>query len=79
MKEVEIGKVYTDRVTGYKGVAVVQEQWMEGCLRIGLQAKIDKDGNIPNILFFDEPALLPKVVKGKKPGGRHGVNPKQRY
>ena len=79
MAEVILGETYTDRITGYKGIAVYRIQWMEGCSRIGLQAKVNKDGVIPEVVSFDEPALIPKTTVKKKPGGPHGLDPKQRF
>ena len=76
--EIELGKVYTDSVTGFKGIAVCRTEWMEGCFRIGLQGKVDKEGNIPDMMTFDEPQLLPKKAPRKKPGGPHGIDPKSR-
>ncbi len=77
--EIILGETYTDVVTGYKGVAVCRTEWMEGCFRIGLQGKVKKDGEIPDMLTFDEPQLLPKPKKKpKKPGGPHGSDPKSR-
>lgn len=79
-QEVVLGKTYTDRVTGYKGIAVVRSIWLEGCARIGLQGKVDKDGNIPDTMTFDEPQLFPKKpTPKKKPGGPHGSDPQSQY
>jgi hypothetical protein len=64
-----LGQEYTDKITGFKGIAVYRTTWISGCDRIGLQPPVDKDGDIPDIQSFDEPMLVKVPVRNKKPGG----------
>ena len=56
--KVELGKEYTDPISGYKGVAVNRIEYLYGCVRIGLQGKVNADGKKPDPEYFDEPRLL---------------------
>ena len=57
MITIELGKWYQDRVTGFSGMATCITEYLEGCTRIALQPKIDKEGKIPESHYFDEPRL----------------------
>ncbi len=57
MGDVVLGQEYKDVVTGFKGIAVAATTFLHGCRRIGLQPKVDKDGEIPDSMQFDEPQL----------------------
>ena len=49
------------RFTGFKGVVMGRTEWNNGCKRYSLQAKIDKDGRLPELQVFDEHDLI--IVK----------------
>ncbi len=53
-----LGWLVKDKVSGFKGVTVSRTQFLYGCIRIGVQALIDKDGKIPESCCFDEPQLI---------------------
>lgn len=61
---VELGDEVKDKVTGFKGIAVVKSIYLQGCDRFSVQPLVDKDGNIPECQHFDEPQL--KVLKKAK-------------
>lgn len=43
-----------DKITGYQGLVVCVADWINGCLRLGVQAEVlDKDGKVYPIEFFD--------------------------
>ena len=51
---VKLGQEVTDPITGFSGIAVGRTAWLYGCTRIGLQGKMDKDGTVPDVQWFDE-------------------------
>lgn len=54
---IRLGQEVRDRVTGFKGFAVCKTEWLNGCVRWGLQAPIDKDGKFPDTVSVDEQQL----------------------
>lgn len=66
--DIEFGKFYQDKITGFKGAAVGIVKHQFGCLRINLQPKINEDGTVPDSLWFDEESIcdvIPqKITKG---------------
>ena len=67
--DVEFGKVYRDRVSGFSGVAVAITKWQYGCVRISLQPKVDSAGKLINSETFDEGSLEEITPKEKTTGG----------
>jgi hypothetical protein len=65
----EIGDVARDQITGYEGTIVGFTQWTTGCARASLQARVDKDGKIPDSVGVD--VLVLDLVT---PGPRHQVD-----
>lgn len=61
---VELGDEVKDMVSGFKGIAVAKHSYLEGCNRISVQPRIDKDGKLPESQSFDEPQL--QIVKTSK-------------
>jgi hypothetical protein len=57
---ITLGQKYTDRITGFKGTATSRTIYISGCVHIGLQGPVDKDGKLPAAEFFDEERLDPK-------------------
>src|ERR1039457_7119524 len=51
---VQLGKVVTDSITGFKGVAVLRTEFLHACVRVGLQPKALKDGIPQDRVYFDE-------------------------
>ena len=71
---VKLGDKVKDSVSGFKGIAVSRHIYLNGCDRISIQPKVDKEGKHPECRSFDEPQLLvltKKVIKvgSKKTGG----------
>jgi len=49
-----LGNIVVDKITNYNGKALEVSQWLNGCVRVGIQSqKLDKDGNIPDIVWVD--------------------------
>jgi len=55
--EIELGSEVKCKVTGFKGIATSRTVHLNGCARIGVQPKIDKDGKHPDAFWIDEPQL----------------------
>ena len=71
------GQECIDTITGFKGKVVAITKWQNGCIRIGLRAKINESGKYPEAEWFDEADLLPiEKIAQKGPGGPR-ENPKQ--
>lgn len=55
--EIELGREILDRVTKLKGIAVSRTTYLNGCVRVGLQPPLDKDGKVQDCFFIDEQQL----------------------
>ena len=68
---IEFGKKYTDKNTGFTGVAVCISKWQYGCIRVTLQPYgLKEDGDVKDSHTFDEEELIEaKDVVQKDPGG----------
>jgi len=51
------------KVTGYTGVVTSITQFINGCTRLALQAKVGKDSKVPDAIYVDEPQA--EMVKKK--------------
>lgn len=61
--KLELGDEAKDPVSGFKGIVVGITTYLNGCDRVMIQGKAQRDGKIPDN-HFDEPQLT--VVKRKK-------------
>ena len=61
---VTLGDYVKDTVSGFKGIAVSRHIYLQGCDRITIQPKIDKEGKHPEGHTFDEPQL--EILKSQK-------------
>lgn len=57
MSKIELGKVVRDKVSGYEGVCTSRVEFMTGCVQYAIQPKVDKDGKLPDVVYFDEGRL----------------------
>lgn len=55
--KIELGSEVKCRVTGFTGVAIGRTEWINGCARVVVQPKVDKDGKVPEPQNIDEPQL----------------------
>jgi len=62
---VTLGERVEDSVSGFKGIAVARHSYLQGCDRISVQPVINKDGELPKEVSFDEPQL--ETVLKEKP------------
>ncbi len=78
MFKFELGDKLKEEITGFEGIAVSRCQYLNGCIRYGIQSnKLKADGEV-NEIWFDEQSLKrtgpginkKKVAKTEKhPGG----------
>ena len=73
-----LGDEYTDKITGFTGVATAITFWLHACERVALQAKkLKEDGTVAKAEWFDVPGVehvetkaTPKVTKTGGPPAR---------
>ncbi len=69
--EVELGSKVTDKITGFKGVAVARCVYLNGCVQFEIEPVQLKDGVPQKSIWLDEPRviLIPKrkSTTDKKP------------
>ena len=53
----ELGAEYTDKISGFTGVATGYCQYLSGCNQVLLAPKIKKDGTLPDSQWFDDQRL----------------------
>ena len=66
---IDLGSKVKDRISGVAGIAVSRIEFINGCTQYGVQAKIMKDGKVPDTVYVDEKqldVLEQKKVKVKK-------------
>ena len=62
-KEIKLGVLCRDIVTGFDGIAVAKTEWLSGCIRFTLQPQdMTKEGALKDSQAFDVEQL---VVVGK--------------
>jgi hypothetical protein len=54
---IRLGQIVRDKVSGFKGVAVSEHTYLNGCSRFTIQPLVDKEGKLPDTQTFDEPQL----------------------
>ena len=71
---IKLGDEVKDTVTGFKGIAVARHNYLQGCDRISVQPKIDKENKLPEDKSFDEPQLT-IIKQGKIARQTSMINP----
>lgn len=61
---IKLGDQVKDLVSGFKGIAMAEHRYLNGCSRWTVQPPVGKDDKLPDEASFDEPQL--KVLKTKK-------------
>lgn len=61
---IQLGQEVKDLVTGYKGIATARAVYLSGSAHVTIQAKMKKDGTVPESIQVDEPQV---VVVDDKP------------
>lgn len=55
----QLGDRARDLVTGFSGVIISRTEYLNGCIRYGIQPPLDKDGKMPDAVWIDEQQLVP--------------------
>jgi hypothetical protein len=55
---VSIGDKVKDMVTGYEGIVVSESQWMNRCIRYGVQGRCEEGKNPSEVLHLDEHQVM---------------------
>lgn len=56
--EIELGMKVRDRISGIEGIATARTEFINGCVRISVQPKVDKKTNtLPAEVWFDDKQL----------------------
>lgn len=77
VKEIKLGTQVKDVVSGFKGIVIGRTMWLNGCARLGVQAKMKKDGTIDDPQWFDEPQLIVMKTGAVNLGPQNTGGPKQ--
>jgi hypothetical protein len=57
-KNVQLGSIVRDRITGFQGIAFGRHEYLTGCNKITIQPQgVDKDGAPRKSEWFDEQTL----------------------
>ena len=80
-----LGRQATDSVTGFSGTIIACTEWMNGCLRYGIQPNgVNKDGKPIEADWFDseqvviaerKDGILSKIAKAATPSGGPRCDP----
>lgn len=71
---VELGRTYTDKITGFTGVAIGRVEYLTGCNQALLQPSSDDPRKRPDSEWFDDQRLdhvegpVVTLDNGKNPG-----------
>jgi hypothetical protein len=69
----KLGEKVRDKITGYEGIAYARTEYLNGCIRIGIQDRLKQDGTVPDMEWGDQSEIevtkKEKQIKGKDPGG----------
>ncbi len=77
MKEIKLGEKVKDIVSGFEGIAITRLEYLNGCIRYTVQAKKNKDNEVPNMDVDVEQLRkvndgINKIKKVTKTGGSKG-------
>ena len=67
VKEIKLGDLVRDTITGFEGIAVAKTDWLNGCSRFSLQSTGLHEGKVLDAECFDEMQLELVGSKGHKP------------
>ncbi len=75
----KLGKEVKDRISGFRGIAISETSYLQGCTRLSVQPPVKKDGTLPDPRPFDELDLIVVgsgvVIGGIDPGGPRDISP----
>lgn len=74
----QLGDEVRDEVTGFQGIATARYSYLNGCNRVFVQPKVDKEKmTLPAGATFDEPQLV--VIKAKFATGDNSTGGPEKY
>lgn len=80
MHKDKLGTFAQDLITGYTGVIVAYDEWLNGCVRFAIQPQdLDKDGQLKKAQWFDSPQVKFLPERGNifdKPARKGGGGPR---
>ena len=65
---IELGSTVRDTLTPFDGVVFARAEYLYGCVQIGVQPTVLKDGSPLKLVWLDEPQLV--VTEAPKPARR---------
>lgn len=76
--KIELGSEVIDRITKFRGIAIARTEYLNGCVRYGVQGPYDPDKKrIPSAEWIDEEQLelieKTMIESGKPSGGPHAA------
>ena len=77
-KDLPLGRLARDAISGFEGVIECRTEWLNGCFRVGLAPNhLDKDGKMLDSRAFDaeQVEVLPEQVAEEKPVERRTNGP----
>ena len=51
--EIKLGAEYKDKISDFVGIAIAKTEWINGCNRVTLAPKLDKDGKFQDSICLD--------------------------
>jgi hypothetical protein len=57
-KQIRLGDVARDGISGFEGVVVARTEWLHNCVRLTIQPQTLHDGKPIDAFSFDEPQCL---------------------
>ena len=73
----KLGDKVKDSITGIEGIAIARDEWINGCVRVGVQPKAKKGEAVaPDMVWVDiEQIIILKTAKPKKKEPTGGPRP----
>ena len=67
--DLDFNREYKDGVSGFTGKVIAISKYQFGCVRVGLQPPVGKDGKLPEQQWFDEGSIVGIEPKNEEHGG----------
>ena len=60
---IELGSKVKDTVSDVEGIVIAKIEYLNGCVRYGIQQKVKKDGTLPETVYVDVEQV--EIIKKK--------------
>lgn len=77
--KIKLGTHVIDKITGFAGIATARTEFMNGCIRIGVDSPVGDDGKLRDTEWFDENRLKGNGRKRTPPAGPGPAPPSRDY